>query len=55
MIPRLPITVLVQTWNEEVGIAECLAGLGDFSEVVVVDSQSTDRTRQIASALGARV
>jgi glycosyltransferase involved in cell wall biosynthesis len=32
-----------------------LAGLGDFSEVVVVDSQSTDRTRQIASDLGARV
>lgn len=52
---KLPITVLVQTKNEEVGIAACLAALTDFDEVVVVDSDSTDRTKEIAAASGASV
>ncbi|MDR6414876.1 glycosyltransferase family 2 protein [Pseudarthrobacter sulfonivorans] len=49
---KLPISVLVQTKNEEVGIEACLMGLGDFSEVIVVDSDSTDRTVEISSSLG---
>jgi glycosyltransferase involved in cell wall biosynthesis len=52
---KLPITVLVQTKNEEVGIAECIAGLRDFDEVIVVDSISTDRTKEIALSLGVEV
>lgn len=51
----LPITVLVQTKNEELGIEKCLAALGDFSEVIVVDSNSTDRTAEIAGSMGAKV
>jgi len=52
---EIPITVLVQTKNEEVGIADCLVKLVDFDEVIVVDSDSTDRTKEIAEALGAVV
>lgn len=52
---KIPVTVLVQTKNEEVGIAACLAGLSDFDEVIVVDSDSTDRTTDIALAAGAKV
>ena len=52
---KLPITALVQTKNEEVGIAACLAGLTDFDEVIVVDSDSSDRTAEIAESMGVRV
>jgi glycosyltransferase involved in cell wall biosynthesis len=50
--PTIPITVLVQTKNEEVGIGECLEQLSVFNEVIVVDSQSTDRTREIVQSAG---
>lgn len=52
---KLPITVLVQTKNEEVGLSACLSGLSDFDEVVVVDSMSDDRTAAIATESGFRV
>ncbi|MEV8239973.1 glycosyltransferase family 2 protein [Microbacterium testaceum] len=55
MTSKIPITVLVQTKNEEVGIAACLAGLTDFNEVIVVDSDSTDRTVEIARSYGVKV
>lgn len=41
--------------NEEDRIGDCLASLDFCDEVVVVDSHSTDRTREIAAATGARV
>lgn len=46
---------MVQTKNEELGIRECLAGLGDFDEVMVIDSNSTDGTVDIAREMGATV
>lgn len=52
---KLAISVLVQTKNEEVGIAACLDGLRSFEEVLVVDSNSTDRTVDIARSCGAEV
>lgn len=55
MATRIPVTVLVQTKNEEVGITACLAGLTAFDEVIVVDSDSTDRTKELALAAGATV
>ncbi|WZH38936.1 MAG: glycosyltransferase family 2 protein [Microbacterium enclense] len=55
MTSTLPITVLVQTKNEEVGIAACLEALAEFDEVIVVDSDSTDRTGEIAEQHGAHV
>lgn len=51
----IPVSVIVVTKNEEANIGRCLAALGDFSEVVVVDSGSDDRTQEIALAAGARV
>lgn len=55
MSDKIPISVLIQTKNEEVGIAACIRGLADFEEVIVVDSNSSDRTVEIAEREGARV
>lgn len=54
-VDTLPITVLVQTKNEAVGIAACLSRLSDFDEVIVVDSDSDDGTPDIVRAHGASV
>jgi glycosyltransferase involved in cell wall biosynthesis len=43
------------TFNEEDRIADCLRSLDWCDEVLVVDSHSTDRTREIAAEHGARV
>src|SRR5437763_3038332 len=50
-----PITATIITFNEEDRIVECLASLSCCDEVIVVDSGSTDRTRDLAKAKGARV
>jgi glycosyltransferase involved in cell wall biosynthesis len=54
-LKKLPISVLIQTKNEELSIAKCLSGLADFGEVIVVDSNSTDKTKEIAESLGVTV
>ncbi|MEM7516271.1 MAG: glycosyltransferase family 2 protein [Planctomycetota bacterium] len=41
--------------NEEDRIGDCLDSLAFCDEVVVVDSHSTDRTREVAAERGARV
>jgi len=51
----LPITVVVPVKNEERSLPRCLAQLTRFAEVIVVDSGSTDGTKQVARAAGARV
>lgn len=51
--PRL--TACVITLNEADRIAACLESLAFCDEVVVVDSGSSDHTREIAAAHGARV
>jgi len=50
-----PITAIIITHNEEDRIAETVSSLSCCDEVLVVDSGSTDRTREIASKCGARV
>jgi glycosyltransferase involved in cell wall biosynthesis len=51
-----PVSGCVIAFQEEEHIAACVASLqACCDEVVVVDSGSTDRTRELASALGARV
>src|SRR5262245_49991242 len=52
---KLPVTVVVPVKNEAVNLPECLATLGGFTEILVVDSRSTDRTVEIAKAGGATV
>jgi glycosyltransferase involved in cell wall biosynthesis len=46
---------VVIAFNEERGIARCLESLAFCDEIVVVDSNSTDRTREIALRFTERV
>jgi glycosyltransferase involved in cell wall biosynthesis/predicted Zn-dependent protease len=51
---RVSLTMIVK--NEEKSLAGCLeSARGLFDEIVVVDTGSTDRTKEIASRFGARV
>ncbi len=52
---KIPVSVIIITKNEASGIGECIDSFGNFAEVVVVDSNSTDETVQIAKEHGARV
>lgn len=52
---KLPITLAVITLNEEGRIRECLESAPFVSEIVVIDSFSTDKTKEIAKSCGARV
>lgn len=49
------ITGCVITYNEEGRIRGCLESMAFCDELLVVDSHSTDRTREIAAECGARV
>jgi glycosyltransferase involved in cell wall biosynthesis len=48
-------SVLILTLNEEQSLPRCLASVQGCTDVVVLDSGSTDRTVEIARAAGARV
>jgi glycosyltransferase involved in cell wall biosynthesis len=50
-----PISAVFITHDEEDRLPAALASVGFCDEIVVVDSGSTDGTRQIAEAAGARV
>ena len=50
-----PISLVIITKNAEEHIARCLKSVPFASDVVVLDSGSTDRTVQIAKEMGARV
>jgi glycosyltransferase involved in cell wall biosynthesis len=50
-----PISVIVLTLNEEGNIADCLRSCAWADDVHVLDSGSTDRTCEIARAMGATV
>jgi glycosyltransferase involved in cell wall biosynthesis len=53
---RIPISVLIPTRNEARNLPRCLAPLvGWADEIVVVDSQSTDASSDLAESCGARV
>jgi glycosyltransferase involved in cell wall biosynthesis len=49
------ITALICTFNEEANIAKCIESLKGVDEIIVDDGGSTDKTREIAKSLGAKV
>ncbi|MDR0251529.1 MAG: glycosyltransferase family 2 protein [Burkholderiales bacterium] len=50
----LPLSLVLITQNAESELAACLASAPFATEIVVVDSGSTDKTRHIAEQFGAR-
>ena len=55
-VHKLPISVIVLTFNEEANIAPCLETIVDWAgEVFIVDSGSTDQTLNIISQYEAQV
>jgi len=52
---KVPVTVLVPTLNEAKNLPRCLDHLTWADQVLVIDSGSTDATRQVAESYGATV
>lgn len=52
---KIPLSVIVPVFNEEKNLARALASVSWADEIWVVDSQSTDRTVEIAQQSGAQV
>lgn len=55
MPERRRVTAIVLTLDEEALVERCVRSLGWADEVLVLDSGSADRTRELAAAAGARV
>jgi len=51
----VPVSVLILTKNEQLDLPGCLNSVKFSDDVHVFDSESTDATREIATALGAQV
>lgn len=51
----VPLAACIITYNEAERIGDCVRSVSFCDEVLVVDSHSSDRTREIAAELGARV
>ncbi|MGC1373905.1 MAG: glycosyltransferase family 2 protein [Candidatus Sulfotelmatobacter sp.] len=51
----IPVTVIIPVRNEAQNLPRCLGALRDFSEVYVIDSQSSDETVEIARSHHAKV
>ena len=52
---RVPVSIVVPVKNEAQNLPRCLGGVQWADEVFVVDSQSTDRSAEIAERYGAKV
>lgn len=52
----MAISAVINTWNEEKNIKRCLDSIISWvNEIIVVDMNSTDDTREISEKLGAKV
>ena len=49
------LSAVIMTKNEEAKIARCISSVAWADEIFVIDSGSTDATKEIAESLGARV
>lgn len=54
-IAVVPVSVIILAKNEEKFIERCISSVSWADEVIVVDSGSVDRTKEIAASLGAKV
>lgn len=54
-MPSVPVSILIPIKNEEANLPRCLASVAWADQIIVVDSQSTDRSGAIAEANGAQV
>jgi len=53
---KLPITAIILTYNEELNLPQCLKNIEPHvDEIIVVDSYSTDKTKEIAKKHDATV
>ena len=52
---KIPITVIVPVKNEALNLPDCLDKLQRFSQIMVIDSGSTDATPEIAIQYGAEL
>ncbi len=52
---KIPVSVLIPAKNEELNLAACLESVAVADEVFIVDSQSEDRSLEIAAKYGAKV
>lgn len=55
MTAKIPVSVLIPAKNEEANLPTCLDSVARADEIFVVDSQSEDRTVEIAEQAGAHV
>ena len=53
--PSIPVSVVILTLNEEINVADCIESCGELGDVHVLDSGSTDRTRELGESHGATV
>ncbi|HMS39267.1 MAG TPA: glycosyltransferase family 2 protein [Pyrinomonadaceae bacterium] len=51
----MQISATIITFNEEEKIADAIKSVAFADEILVVDSESTDKTREIAESLGAKI
>ena len=52
----MKLSVVLATYNEEANISGCLSSIKDIAdELIIVDGESTDNTREIAKKFGAKV
>ncbi|HZY81118.1 MAG TPA: glycosyltransferase [Cyclobacteriaceae bacterium] len=52
---KLPVSAIVASRNEADLLEDCLKSLSFCSEIIVYDLESTDRTKEVAEAHGAKV
>lgn len=50
---KIPVTVIIPVKNEEFNLCHCLKLLSEFDQVMIIDSNSTDGTLEVAKAFEA--
>lgn len=54
-INKIPVSVPILTLNSEKYLGRCLDSVKNVSELIVMDGNSVDKTREIASSFGAKI